>query len=127
MCAYVRVNIVCVASDIKFNKEFTFQIEGMSPVKCVDPQTTVSSISVKHVRKRKPRCRLSLEGVNCKNMWAFCLIGPSMMFSYRSLEDLSILIFYEQDFAGSGQLLEFNELRLASTRSLVSIHGKGNA
>lgn len=33
-----------------------------------------------------------------------------MIFSYRSLEDLLILIFYERDFADSCQLLEINEL-----------------
>lgn len=43
MCAYVHVNIICIASDIKFNKEFAFQIEGTSTVKCVDLQTAISS------------------------------------------------------------------------------------
>lgn len=47
---------------------------------------------------------------DCKNLQALCLIGPSMIFSYRSLEDLLILIFYERDFADSCQLLEINEL-----------------
>lgn len=36
-CVCVRVNIICVAIDIKFNKEFTFQIESTSSVKWVDP------------------------------------------------------------------------------------------
>lgn len=127
LCAHVRVNIRCKASDIKFNKEFTFQIEGTSSVKCVDPQTAISSVSVKHVRKCKPWCRLTLNGINSKNLQALCLIGPPMIFSYRTIEDLSILIFYEQDFADSGQLLEINELRLASTRSLASICRKRTA
>lgn len=54
----MRVNIICVAIDIKFNKEFTFQIESMSSVKCVDPQAAISSVSVKHVRKCKPQNKL---------------------------------------------------------------------
>lgn len=127
MCAYVHVNIICIAKDIKFNKEFTFRIEGMSSVKCVAPQTTIFSVSVKHVRKCKPWCRLPLNGINCKNLQALGLIGPPMIFSYRSLEDLLILIFYERDFADSGQLLEINELRLASTRSLANICSKHTA
>lgn len=96
MCAYVSVNIICVASDIKFNKKFTFQIESTTSVKCVDPQTAISSVSVKHVRKCKPQCRFPLNGINCKILQALCLIGPSMIFSYRSLEDLLILIFHER-------------------------------
>lgn len=44
MRAYVRVNIICTASDIKFNKEFTFQVEGTPSVKCVDLQTAISSV-----------------------------------------------------------------------------------
>lgn len=92
---HVGVNIICVASDIKFNKEFTFQIEGTSSVKCVDPQTAISSVSVKHVRKCKPWCRLPLNGINCKTLPALCLIGRPMIFSCTSLEDLLILIFYE--------------------------------
>lgn len=50
-----------------------------------------------------------------------------MIFSYRSLEDLLILIFYELDSADSGQPLEVNELRLASTRSLDSVRRKYTA
>lgn len=104
MTACVRVCIIHAAIDIKFNKEFTFQIGEHVFSKRVGPQSTISSVSVRHVRN------VNL-GVNCKNLQAFCLIGPSTIFPYRSLEELLILIFYERDFVDSGQLLEINELR----------------
>lgn len=50
----MRVSIIRTASDIKFNKELIFQIEGTSSGKCAAPQTTFYSASVKHVRKCKP-------------------------------------------------------------------------
>lgn len=46
---YEACIIICIATEINFNKEFTFWIESTSSLKCVDPQTAISSVRAKNM------------------------------------------------------------------------------